>query len=94
MCRLKWQFTGDSRPTYMMGTNKSPSTFHRMSQCIKQCMEPRGYKLVAYLDYFIVVSETYEECLQGQHELIVLLRRFGLEFRGLREKGLQQNSRF
>ena len=61
----------------MMGTKISPSIFHRMRQCIKGCMERRGYKLVAYLDDFLVVSETYEECLPEQHEIIILVRRFG-----------------
>lgn len=84
MSGLKWQFTGDQEFTYivdtrlMMGASKAPSIFHRLSQAIKRGMERRGYKLVAYLDDFLLVAENYETCRQGQNTLIALLRELGL----------------
>ena len=81
LCGLKWDLNG--KETYlvdtrlMMGASKAPSIFHRLSQAIKRRMEHRGYNVVAYLDDFLIVSDTFQECLAGQHVLIKLLRNMG-----------------
>lgn len=83
MCGIKWRFKGDVEDTYMvdtrlmMGASRSPSIFHRLSQCVKRCMMRRGYQVIAYLDDFLIVAEDHDTCLSGQHVLIGLLRAMG-----------------
>jgi len=83
MTDVKWKFEGDKDVTYlvdtrlMMGTSKSPSVFHRLSQTVKGLMENRGYQVVAYLNDYIIVADDCIICLRGQHIVITLLRELG-----------------
>lgn len=83
MTGIQWQFSGDNKATYMvdtrlmMGATKAPAIFHRLTQAVKRCMDKRGFKLVVYLDDFLVVAPNYDTCLKGQHVLIALLRDLG-----------------
>ena len=83
LCGLKWKFEGDLQESYlidtrlMMGSKMAPGIFHRLSQAVKRFMERRGYHVIAYLDDFLIVEDTYILCLQAQHVLIKLLRNLG-----------------
>ena len=77
---LKWRFSGDQRVSYLVdtrlpfGSKRSPVIFNRLSQAVKAMMAARGYDIVAYLDDFLIVSDTREKCLTGLNTLLTLLR--------------------
>lgn len=81
---LKWRFKGERAPTYLFdtrlpfGASKAPSHFHRLSQAIGRCLRRRGIKgVVVYIDDFLLIAPTREECNNALHCLINLVRRFG-----------------
>ena len=80
---LKWRFSGDQRVSYLVdtrlpfGSKRSPVIFNRLSQEVKAMMAARGYDIVAYLDDFLIVSDTREKCLTGLNTLLTLLRALG-----------------
>lgn len=81
---LAWQFNGDENRTYLydcklpFGAAKSPEIFHRLTQAITRMMDRRGFNTVlAYLDDFLVIGDTEQECKQAYHELIKLLGELG-----------------
>ena len=62
------------------GARPSPSIFHRISQFVKRVMLRRGFSnITAYQDDFLVVGESYDECLHSWVELITLLLHLGFE---------------
>jgi hypothetical protein len=74
---LKWKFTGCLEFTYMydtklcFGAAKAPSIFQRV-------LKRRGFKGVCvYLDDFIIVADTYEECKYAFDCLVDLLVSLG-----------------
>ena len=48
--------------------------FNQLSQAVKAIMAARGYDIVAYLDDFLIVSDTQEKCLTDLNTLLTLLR--------------------
>lgn len=83
---IKWQFQGESDPRYMVdtrlmfGSKLAPNIFHRLSQAVRRIFYRHyGVQLVAYLDDFLVVGRTYEECNRHVLDLINLLRRLGFD---------------
>jgi hypothetical protein len=81
---LKWQFAEDLEPTYLFdsrlpfGSTLAPSHFHRLSQAIGRCLRRHGWSdVVVYIDDFLIVAPTYEQCNQALHCLIRLVRRLG-----------------
>ncbi len=80
---LKWHFEGDHHPTYFFdrrlpfGARKSPGIFHRLTQAVRRMMRRRGYRIVAYLDDFLVIGKTQEECAEAFETLLRLLRELG-----------------
>lgn len=81
---LKWQFQGDNHETFLFdtrlpfGATLSPSHFHRLSQAIGRCLRRRGFKgIVVYIDDFLIVAKTHEECYEALLCLINLVRRLG-----------------
>lgn len=83
---LQFQFTGDDAPTYLVdrrlpfGCNKGPMIFHRISQSVKRMMARRGFhSVVVYLDDFLCVAGSYEECCAMQHALLSLLVKLGFQ---------------
>ena len=69
MTGLKWQFRGSKEPTYLLdtrlpiGSNKGPSHFHRLSRAVRRCMARRGMAgVVAYIDDFLLVAKSKEDC--------------------------------
>jgi hypothetical protein len=83
---LQWHFAGEKNPTYLFdarlpfGATKAASHFHRLSQAIRRCMQRRGFRgVVVYIDDFLVVARTYQECNEALHTLIRLVRRLGFQ---------------
>lgn len=81
---LKWRFSSSDKPTYLFdsrlpfGSRNACSIFHRLTQAVKRCMQRRGFQnIVVYLDDFLIISDSYDECLRAQHELIKLLGKLG-----------------
>ena len=83
---LQWHFAGYDHPTYFFdtwlpfGAKCSPEIFHRLTQAIRRMMERRGFKtIVVYLDDFLVIGETKEECQQAFSTLLQLLIDLGFQ---------------
>jgi len=83
---LKWQFRGNDHFTYMIderlpfGAARSPEIFNRITQAVRAIMANQGYKtIVCYLDDFLIVASTYEECMQALNYLLTLLRTLGFQ---------------
>lgn len=83
---LKWVFTGDYTETYLVdtrlpfGARKSPEIFNSLTQAVRQMLAWRGIKgVVVYLDDFIIVSPTFQECLQTINILVQLVRKLGFQ---------------
>ena len=80
---LKWKFAGDTHFTYMVdkclpfGARFSPGIFHRLTQAVRRMMLRRGFKVVVYLDDFLIVEQSWDRCLAAQHCLLALLRNLG-----------------
>ena len=80
---LQWCFD-NKESVYMydtklpFGARKSPGIFNRLTQSVRRMMFKRGFKnVIAYLDDFLIVSPSKEECREGLSTLIFLLRRLG-----------------
>ena len=81
---LKWKFANNSDFTYLVdtrlpfGARKSPAIFHRLTQSVRRMMAKRGFNnIVVYLDDFLIVSPTSEQCRHTMNVLLTLLRRLG-----------------
>ena len=81
---LKWKFVDHDSFTYMydtklpFGARKSPAIFHRLTQAVRRMMARRGfYGIVVYLDDFLIVSSSFEQCRETMQVLIQLLRKLG-----------------
>ena len=81
---LRWSIDGvdtcmvDVR--LLFGARPSPSCFHRISQFIKRRLVCMGHeKIIAYQDDFLVLGESYTECLHAWVDLINLILRLGFE---------------
>ena len=81
---LKWTFTGDKEATYLVdtrlpfGARFSPGIFHTLTQAVKCMMAARGHTgLVVYLDDFLVIEPTKEECTRTLNVLMDLVRKLG-----------------
>lgn len=77
---LKWKFTGFSEFNYIYdaklccGAAKAPSIFQRITESSTRMLKRRGFKGVCvYLDDFIIVADTYEECKYAFDCLVDLL---------------------
>ena len=81
---LKWHFSDAPHPTYMFdkrlpfGARKSPAIFHRLTQAVRRIMESKGFgNIIVYLDDFLIVAQTRDECRLAMNTLITLLRELG-----------------
>lgn len=80
---LKWKFTGSDHFVYMtdnrlpFGARKSVYHFNRITQSIRRMMANRGYKIVVYVDDFLLVEKDQQSCLAAYNTLIKLLRSLG-----------------
>ena len=81
---INWHFTGDSGPRYLFdtrlpfGSRLGPCIFSRITQAVKRIMYRKGFtNIVVYLDDFLLLAESYEECCRAQAALISLLTELG-----------------
>ena len=81
---LKWTFSGDSEPTYMVdtrlpfGAKRSCEIFHDLGQAVRSMMSGYGYpSVINYLDDFLLIGESYGTCKTMLDTLLALLRRLG-----------------
>ena len=81
---LKWNVNGhthllcDTRLPF--GARPSPTIFHKISQFIKRAIQKCGYKkVVAYQDDFLIIGDTYKECLQGWVQAMNIIVQLGFE---------------
>jgi hypothetical protein len=80
---LCWTFLNGQTVTMFdcklaFGASASPTIFHRLSQAIKRMMARRGFhKIVAFQDDFLLVGDSYHECLRAYTELGELLQSLG-----------------
>lgn len=81
---LKWKFKGDNHYTFMVdqrlpfGGSKCPEIFNRITQSVRAIMKKKGFSaIVVYLDDFIVIARSYEECRVALETLLKLLRELG-----------------
>ena len=79
---LSWNFNG--KTVYMkdtklpFGARYSVAIFHRLTQAVKRIMARKGFDLlVVYLDDFLIIAKSQEECAQALLVLIQLLRKLG-----------------
>lgn len=81
---LKWKF-GDKN-VFMydtklpFGARLAPGIFSRITQAVKRMLVRKGINasVVVYLDDFLVLAPSFEDCIQALNILIALLRRLGL----------------
>ena len=82
---LKWRFKGTRVFSYFVDTRipfggrSAPGIFHRLTQAVRRMMERRGFLVIVYLDDFLVVGATKEECQQGYDTLCDLLVALGFQ---------------
>jgi len=83
---LKWRFSGQKSYSYLVdtrlpfGCRSAPGIFHRIMQTVKRMMIRRGFNLiVVYLDDFLVIGRTKEECQLAFDTLCSLLCDLGFQ---------------
>ena len=81
---LKWTFSGDDVPTYMVdtrlpfGAKRSCEIFNDLGQAVRGMMRDRGYpSIVNYLDDYIIIGDSYSACQTMLATLMRLLRTLG-----------------
>ena len=81
---LKWRFKNDNQYTYLIderlpfGASRSPQIFNTITQAVRAIMARKGFKtIVCYLDDFLIIASTYDECLHALNVLLRLLRELG-----------------
>lgn len=78
---FRWNFNGtneyfvDNCPCF--GLSCGPRIFHKISSAIARMLVKRRVRVVPYLDDFLIVGETRDECLQSQQILLTLLGTLG-----------------
>ncbi len=81
---LKWKFGSQTHYMYdtklPFGARLAPGIFTRITQSVKRMLQRKNINasVVVYLDDFLVLAASFEECLQALNILIALLRRLGL----------------
>ncbi len=79
---FRWNFNGEyvylSDTKLPFGSKLSPGIFHRLTQAVRRMMARKGYDhIVVYLDDFLIISDTQQECAAALNCLIQLLRKLG-----------------
>ncbi len=79
---LKWTVGGKTVYFYdkklCFGASRAPAIFHRLSQAVRRMMSRKGiHGIVAYIDDFLIVTSTFEECKEAFLILVQLLRKLG-----------------
>ena len=82
---LKWKFRGRNNFTYLMDTRlpfggrSAPGIFHRITQAVRRMMARRGFIVIVYLDDFLVIGNTKQECQNGFDTLCELVVSLGFQ---------------
>lgn len=98
---LKWRFIGSDSDTYMIdtrlpfGCRLSPLHFHKLTKAVKHMMIKKGCKkIVVYLDDFLIIARTKEECMYFLNCLIKLVRELGFSVAWDKIEGPSQRLKF
>jgi hypothetical protein len=81
---LQWHFADDSDPTFLydsrlpFGASKSVGCFHRITQSIVRMIHGRvKYSTLCYIQGFLLISDSYQQCVESMKILIYLLLDLG-----------------
>ena len=81
---LAWTFEGEENPTLLydqrlpFGAKKSPYHYTTLTQAVRAILASQGHeKIVAYLDDFLIIGQTYQECQAALNALLRTLRALG-----------------
>lgn len=79
---VSWEIDGVLRYLYdthvCFGLRCAPYLFTQISNFVLRCLKRRGFlKCVAYLDDFLIICDSADECSSGQEALIEILRSLG-----------------
>jgi hypothetical protein len=80
---FKWDFPGGTQyfvdRKLPFGSKRGPMVFHRLSQAVKRMMARRGFRIIAYLDDFLICEKSRGRCMLALNTLISLLRQLGFD---------------
>ena len=83
---LQWQFSGQPNPTYFFntrlpfGAKSSPDIFHRLTQSVRRMMIRRRFRsIIVYLDDFLIIGKSMEECQQTFSVILKLHQDLGFQ---------------
>ena len=80
---MSWLFQGTSSMTFLFdkrlpfGARTSPMIFHRLTQSVCRMMARRGFTVLAYLDDFLIIEPSQQQCQIAVDTLINLLQSLG-----------------
>ena len=81
---LIWQMGGESlylKDTILpFGSRLAPMIFHRLTQSVRRMMARKGFPyIVVYLDDFLIIAPSLDECQVALDILLRLLRKLGFQ---------------
>ena len=79
---------------FCFGLSIAPSIFHRINCAISRCMSRKGHKIVSYLDDFLIIGYSENECSERQICLFPLLTSFGFPIKWEKVSGPKQRITF
>ena len=96
---FRWAFNGSYKfftdNFLCFGLKNAPSIFHRISCAITRMIARKGFtNIVNYLDDFLIVASSREECLRAQLTLIHLLHSLGFQVNWSKLSGPSQRVKF
>ena len=81
---FRWKIHGLDEETILsetrlpFGLSSAPGITDRFTSAIVRLMRSKGYTVIGYLDDFLLIGNSYEECLEAHEFLIWLLGDLGL----------------
>ena len=94
---FKWRFNNDKHYTYMIdvrlpfGASQCPLIFHSIMQAVSAFMTKKGFNtILCYLDDFLNMVSTYDECSEALYVLLRLLWELGFHINYNKLEGLCQ----
>lgn len=79
---IAWDFDGDKKFLYdthgCFGLRCAPYLFTQITNFVLRCLQRRGFtRCLVYLDDFLVLGSSAQECIEAQQMLISILRSLG-----------------
>ena len=80
---MSWLFQGTTNTTFLFdkrlpfGAQTSPMVFHCLTQSVCRMMAHRGFTVLAYLDDFLIIEPSQQQCQIAVDTLISLLQSLG-----------------